>query len=173
MTTQSSPLTKALDVPKPITAKMAKKPTLTRQRQKVLDLLRAHQGALGAYEIAARLTDDSGRPIAPVTAYRALDYLCAKGLAHKLASRNAYMACHQHQHNHAHNHTPHAHHDEPIAFLICTSCAKVSEIDNANLGALLNQLCTAQNFQPSAVSLEISGLCGECKDADHTNATMP
>ena len=55
--------------------------------------------------------------LAPITVYRALDFLIEQRLVHRLATRNTYMPC------------PHEHRDAaPIAFLICRSCGGVDEV---------------------------------------------
>ena len=57
---------------------------------------------------------------APITVYRALDFLMANGLVHRIESRNAYLAC-------AHDHDAAA----LVAFLICERCGSVGEIPAA------------------------------------------
>ena len=58
---------------------------------------------------------DQGRP-APITVYRALDFLRDNGLVHRIESRNAFVAC---VHNHAGT--------DPVVFLICERCGAVGE----------------------------------------------
>ena len=69
---------------------------LTPMRRQVLEALLASHKPLGAYEIIERLADKR-RP-APITVYRALDFLRDNGLVHRIESRNAFVAC---VHNHA------------------------------------------------------------------------
>ena len=66
---------------------------LTAQRRRVLAIVAERHGAVGAYEILERLAEDEGRRPAPVTVYRALDFLIDQGLVHRVASLNAYVAC--------------------------------------------------------------------------------
>src|SRR5580658_8025848 len=70
---------------------------LTPMRRQVLEALLASHNPLGAYEIIERLADNNGRP-APITVYRALDFLRDNGFVHRIESRNAFMAC---GHNHS------------------------------------------------------------------------
>src|SRR5262249_11344265 len=70
---------------------------LTPTRRKVLAALRASHKPLGAYEIIDRLALKGPR-LAPITAYRALEFLRENGLVHRIESRNAFIAC-------VHNHT--------------------------------------------------------------------
>ena len=69
---------------------------LTPIRRHVLEALLASHKPLGAYEIIDRIAD-AHRP-APITVYRALDFLRDNGLVHRIESRNAFVAC---VHNHA------------------------------------------------------------------------
>jgi Fe2+ or Zn2+ uptake regulation protein len=54
---------------------------------------------------------------APITVYRALDFLMENGLVHRIESRNAFLAC-------AHDHDA----TSMVAFLICERCGSVGEI---------------------------------------------
>src|SRR5262245_21314553 len=70
---------------------------LTAQRRDVLECVARSHAAVGAYEVIERMADHGPRP-APITVYRALDFLVAHGLVHKIESRNAYVACsHSHE----------------------------------------------------------------------------
>src|SRR5437667_7634242 len=89
---------------------------LTAQRREVLACIAQSHAAAGAYEIIDRMASRGARP-APITIYRALDFLLAHGLVHKIESRNAYIAC------------SHSHEGSPPALLICESCGTVSELD--------------------------------------------
>src|SRR5262245_55859508 len=69
---------------------------LTPMRRKVLETLASSHKPLGAYEIIDAVAGSGPRP-APITIYRALDFLMANGLVHRIASKNAFLAC---GHNH-------------------------------------------------------------------------
>ena len=79
---------------------------LTPIRRNVLNALLASHRPLGAYDVLEELAHHAARP-APITVYRALDFLIANGLVHRIESRNAFIAC-------AHNHDQSA----AVAFLI-------------------------------------------------------
>jgi predicted transcriptional regulator len=64
---------------------------LTPMRRHVLEALLDSHRPLGVYEIIERLARH-GRP-APITVYRALDFLRDNGLVHRIESRNAFVAC--------------------------------------------------------------------------------
>src|SRR5438105_11892694 len=71
---------------------VARDQRLTATRRRVLEALTASHQPLGAYEIIDRLAASGPRP-APPTVYRALDFLVANGLVHRIESRNAFIAC--------------------------------------------------------------------------------
>jgi Fur family zinc uptake transcriptional regulator len=125
---------------------------LTPIRRKVLETLQATRGALGAYDLADALADEHGRRLAPITIYRALDFLIAQGLAHRLASRNAFVAC-------PHGHAP----EELVAFLICENCGEVEEQAAPGLAGALSQVLAGARFDPYFRVLEVSGCCARCR----------
>src|SRR5207248_3093509 len=88
-------------------------------RRQVLQALLSSHRPLGAYEVIEQLAKEASRP-APITVYRALDFLMANGLVHRIESRNAYLAC-------AHDHASAA----LVAFLICERCGTVGEVPAA------------------------------------------
>ena len=92
-------------------------------RRQVLQALLSSHRPLGAYEVIDELAKSMPRP-APITVYRALDFLMANGLVHRIESRNAFLAC-------AHDHDAAA----MVAFLICERCGSVGEIPAAAGGA--------------------------------------
>ncbi len=122
-------------------------------RRHVLQALLAGHRPLGAYEIIDALAKSMPRP-APITVYRALDFLMANGLVHRIESRNAFLACAQD-------------HDDTamVAFLICDRCGAVGEIPAAPLAKSLNAAARASGFAPKLSVLEISGLCAHCQKA--------
>lgn len=124
---------------------------LTPIRRDVLHALYATHRPLGAYDIAAALDRGSRKRLAAITVYRALEFLMDQGLVHRLASRNAFVAC-------PHGHGPH----DLVAFLICESCGGVDEISSQRLSGALASLIEAQGFRPRLQVLEISGLCAHC-----------
>jgi Fur family transcriptional regulator, zinc uptake regulator len=122
---------------------------LTPMRRKVLEVLAASHKPLGAYEIM----EDTGRPRpAPITVYRALDFLMTQGLVHRIASRNAFLAC-------VNNHASEA----LVAFLICENCGAVGEAAGAAVGQALSAAARQAGFTPKMSVVEISGLCGHCR----------
>jgi Fur family zinc uptake transcriptional regulator len=122
---------------------------LTPQRRDVLSCVAQSHAATGAYELIDRMAGHGARP-APITIYRALDFLLAHGLVHKIESRNAYVAC------------SHPHEGKPAALLICEGCGTVAELDAPESFAALTRGAEEQGFKASRTVVEMSGHCGHC-----------
>jgi Fur family zinc uptake transcriptional regulator len=129
----------------------ARKERLTPIRRQVLAaLLESHQ-PLGAYELIDRLAEGGSRP-APITIYRALDFLREQGLVHRIESRNAFIAC-------GHNHDS----GDPVVFLICETCGAVGEAASAAVAETIKTASRAAGFTPKTPVIEITGTCAHCK----------
>jgi Fur family transcriptional regulator, zinc uptake regulator len=124
---------------------------LTSLRRDVLGAVGESHRAAGAYEIIERLARSGPRP-APISIYRALEFLGDIGLVHRIESRNAFLAC-------AHDH------DETsmVAFLICDHCGSVGEIPAAPVAQSLNAAARASGFAPKLSVVEIAGTCAHCQ----------
>lgn len=125
---------------------------LTPIRRHVLSALLAGHRPLGAYDIIEHLAAHLPRP-APITVYRALDFLIANGFVHRIESRNAYLAC-------VHDHQPRS----LVAFLICERCGSVGEMPAAPLAGALAEAAGAAGFAPKLSVVEITGVCAHCRD---------
>ena len=66
---------------------------LTPTRATVLSILWQSHRPLGAYQVQDRLSKIMGKPTAPPTVYRAIEFLLRLGLIHRLPSLNAYIGC--------------------------------------------------------------------------------
>jgi Fur family transcriptional regulator, zinc uptake regulator len=122
-------------------------------RRQVLQALLSSHRPLGAYEVIDELAKSMPRP-APITVYRALDFLMENGLVHRIESRNAYLAC-------AHDHDTAA----MVAFLICDGCGSVGEIPAAPVAQGLNAAARLTGFAPKLSVVEITGTCAHCQKA--------
>ncbi len=122
-------------------------------RRQVLQALLSSHRPLGAYEIIDELARSMPRP-APITVYRALEFLMANGLVHRIESRNAYLAC-------AHDHDA----ASLVAFLICERCGSVGEIPAASVAQSLSSAARASGFAPKLSVVEITGTCAHCQKA--------
>ena len=126
---------------------------LTPVRHRVLEALLASHAPLGAYELIDRLAADGTRP-APITVYRALDFLREQGFVHRIESRNAFIAC-VHEHATA----------EPVVFLICEQCGAVGEAAGAAVADSIRSASRSAGFTPKTPVIEIFGTCAHCKRA--------
>jgi Fur family zinc uptake transcriptional regulator len=126
---------------------------LTKLRRQVLAVLASGHRPLGAYEIMDRLAAEGPRP-APITVYRALDFLMQNGLAHRLASRNAFLAC-------SHGHAP----SESVIFLICEHCGDVGEAGSNGVREAIGSTARDVGFSPRMPVIEVTGLCAHCRAA--------
>src|SRR6059058_1106765 len=122
-------------------------------RRQVLQALLSSHRPLGAYEVIDELGKSMPRP-APITVYRALDFLMENGLVHRIESRNAYLAC-------SHDHDAAA----MVAFLICERCGSVGEIPALPVAQGLNSAARATGFAPKLSVVEITGTCAHCQSA--------
>jgi len=131
----------------------SRKERLTPIRRRALEALLASHQPLGAYELIDRLAVRGTRP-APITVYRALDFLREQGLVHRIESRNAFFAC-------VHNHDS----SDPVVFLICEKCGTVGEAASAAVAETIKSASRAAGFSPKTPVIEISGICAHCKAA--------
>lgn len=122
---------------------------LTPVRRRVLEILLQDHRALRAYAILDKLREE-GFGSQPPVAYRALDFLVANGLAHKIERLNAFIACvHPGE-----THTP--------AFMICRACDAVAEAFSRPTRGALGDAARATGFRIEQTILEAEGLCPTC-----------
>jgi Fur family transcriptional regulator, zinc uptake regulator len=134
---------------------------LTPIRRQVLETLLASHKPLGAYDIIERLsgktsdnkTSGNKTRTAPITVYRALDFLRDNGLVHRITSRNAFVAC-------VHNHLS----DDLVVFLICERCGAVGEAPGGSVADALKASSRAAGFSPKSPMIEIAGICSHCRE---------
>lgn len=124
---------------------------LTPIRRRVLELVWSSHQPIGAYAILEKLKRE-GRSAAPPTAYRALEFLLARGLIHRIESLNAFIGCPE----------PGAAH--PVQFLICRRCGTTAELDDRKVDAALEKNAAARGFAVERRVIELSGLCRRCQD---------
>lgn len=130
----------------------ARSERLTPIRRQVLESLLSTHRPLGAYELIDRLAERGGRP-APITIYRALDFLLVQGLVHRIESRNAFVAC------------IHAHRTgDPVVFLLCDRCGAVGEVHSAAAANALKAAARAAGFTPKTPVIEVAGVCTNCRE---------
>ncbi len=125
---------------------------LTELRRRVLELVWRSHEPVGAYTVLEQLQRERGSA-APPTVYRALDFLLAQGLIHRLESLNAFIGCP----------IPERRHNSQ--FLICTGCGGVAEIDDARIDAAIARSAEHEGFAVERLTVELQGRCPACNAA--------
>ena len=124
---------------------------MTPPRRRVLELLLSAGEPVKAYDLIAAYGQD-GEAAKPPTVYRALEFLERRGLAHRIASISAYVAC------------AHAGPDHAAAFLICECCGATVEVA-AGAGPQLSGPAGDLGFVIRRATVEAHGLCAQCRPA--------
>ncbi len=119
-------------------------------RRAVFELVLSAGGPVTAYELLERLRAGH-RGATPATVYRALEFLLAARLVHKVESLSAFIPCiDDEQHDHA------------AQFFICARCGAVAEIEDRAVAQSLAQAAERLGFLVSASMVEVSGVCAAC-----------
>ena len=129
---------------------------LTEIRRSVLSLVIGAGGPVGAYALLDRLKAERANA-APVTVYRALDFLQSNGLIHKIERLNAFIACTEKGDHH--------HHEHSVQFLICRTCGTVSEMEDTGITTAVSRAAGKTGFRPDHATVEVEGMCGDCAAA--------
>ncbi len=125
---------------------------LTPQRRRVYELLVEADEPITAYELLHRLGGEGGPP-APPTVYRALEFLQAHGLVHRLASHHRYVAC-DHPEDDRHG----------GLFLVCSRCGSAREVNDERVAHTVVRSAQEAGFAlESAVLPEVEGVCPACR----------
>jgi Fur family transcriptional regulator, zinc uptake regulator len=125
--------------------------SLTPLRKRVLELLLDQHGPAKAYDLLPLI--DADKAAKPPTIYRALDFLVRMGLAHRIESLNAFVAC-----------------DvgacaRSTIFLICEKCGGAEEFDAGHALIDLADAAKKDGFSIRRTMIEASGLCAQCQAA--------
>lgn len=132
---------------------------LTPLRQQVLELVWQSHKPLGAYLLMDMLAEIATRPIAPPTVYRALDFLLAQGLVHRINGLNAYVGCQAPSQEHQSH------------FLICRLCGVAVELDAGVLTLNIQLAGRKAGFSVESHSVEVMGTCPGCAQ-EHRKLTL-
>ena len=131
----------------------------TEQRRHVLQALLESHVPASAYDVIERIAGQGAharsKRLAPISVYRALEFLTANNFAHRIESMNAYVACDR------------GDDCEPRAtlFLICDTCGAAAEAPSDALGSLIGREAGERGFSPRRPVLEVRGLCARCRAA--------
>ncbi|AXY21878.1 MULTISPECIES: Fur family transcriptional regulator [Komagataeibacter] len=131
---------------------------LTDIRRLALGLVLASDRPLGAYELLEQIRISRGRPVAPPTVYRALDFLLEQGLIHKIERLSAFVGC---RHMLESGHACHGH-VHAAQFLICSQCGRVTELDDPHIVRALLEVTRARGFSVRQTTIEAEGICAAC-----------
>jgi len=123
---------------------------LTPRRREVLKIIARSHRPLGAYDVLAALGRAGRGTPKPPTVYRALEFLLAQGLVHRIDSRNAFVACFRPARAHR------AH------FFLCEICGCASEVHSEDLGHALGACARDAGFTVKRETVEIIGKCRNC-----------
>jgi Fur family zinc uptake transcriptional regulator len=123
---------------------------LTPHRRRVLEVVAAGHRAIGAYDIISRLSIVGGYAPAPISIYRALEFLLQQSLVHRVESLNAYVAC------------PSAGSLHAAQFLICRGCGTVAEMKSPVIEDAIAVGTESAGFAVIAPIVEIAGICQSC-----------
>lgn len=124
---------------------------LTPVRQRVLEMIWDSHKPATAYELLGRLRDEKANA-EPPTVYRALEFLLANNLVHRIESLNAFIGCDQPRERHV------------SQFMICDRCERVAELaDTSSLDAAVSELARNLDFDVRDQTVEITGLCKACR----------
>lgn len=126
---------------------------LTPARRRVLELLMQAGQPVKAYDLISAFGESEGPGAGaakPPTVYRALEFLERQGLAHRIESLSAYVACSGAAGDHA------------AAFLLCDCCGRTEEIA-APVDEALRRLAAEAGYSIETVAIEAHGLCAACR----------
>lgn len=130
---------------------------LTEVRRRVLELVWHSHAPVGAYALLESLGRE-GFCAAPPTVYRALDFLLAHGLIHRIERLNAFMGC-------SRPGVPHA-----GQFLLCTGCGAAAELNDPAIDESIKAAAARLGFTLSGQTVEADGLCPGCQHKEHSVA---
>ncbi len=126
---------------------------MTPLRQRALAALWRAGRPMGAYALRETLSEEIGRALTASTIYRMLDCLCAQGVATRVESRNAFVAC------------AHPEDDHACVLFVCERCGQSTEVENKKLERLLACDAESLGFTIKHHIVELSGFCAGCQDA--------
>lgn len=132
-----------------VTAAASDPAKLAPNHAKVYDALRDGARPMTAYELIDAVR--AGGISAPPTVYRALNKLIDLGLAHRLESLNAFVAC-----SHDDDHRSGA------VFMICDTCGETREVVDRSLEQHLRQASGEHAFHMAQATVELRGHCAGC-----------
>jgi Fur family zinc uptake transcriptional regulator len=123
---------------------------LTPVRRRVLELILSSDQPMGAYALLGELQRGRGK-LGPPTVYRALEFLLAHKLIHKVETSSAFIACVDIEHPHE------------SQFMICDDCGATEELHDEDIVRSLRRLGERRGFAVERQIVEAHGLCPACR----------
>lgn len=120
-------------------------------RREVFTLLQRHPQGIKAYDLLELIRTQKPNA-SPPTVYRALNFLVAQGLAHKISCLNLFIACDQ---------TCHKPNDTGL-FLICPECGSVTELHDDDTSQELHKALVAAGYRLDRSVMEVGAVCPSC-----------
>lgn len=105
--------------------------------------------ATKAYDLIAAF-NRNGRPTAPPTVYRALDFLVELGLVHRIETANTFLACQT------------GGHANSVELLICDCCGRTEDVDLNEREAIEDE-AVRRGFALAGAVVELHGTCPRCR----------
>lgn len=130
---------------------------LTPFREAVLQQIACCPQPLGAYDIAARLSGELGKAVAPNSVYRVLDVLIACDVVRRVESKQAYCLA-----------------DPSVGpgsiLLMCEGCGSVEAVEASGIEDAVNQQTKAAHFRAVRKVIEVTGICQSGDEAGQGDA---
>jgi Fur family transcriptional regulator, zinc uptake regulator len=128
------------------------RPRVTANRRRVLECILDSDRPVSAYAVLRRLRAEHPKA-APLSVYRALDFLLRHGLIDRIELLNAYVARRD------------GGQDSDRQLLVCTVCGQVDEFHDDAIAARLRQHSSEHGFRIERQVVELSGICTHCERA--------
>lgn len=136
--------------------------SVTKLREQVLDIVLGMNGVIKAYHVLGQMQQQSRSPVAPPTAYRALDFWAEHGVLHKIPAVNGYILCSHVQHEcSADCHEVDGHHSAFV--LVCTQCGAVDEQSMSTQWVALRARLADSGFALNEEHIVLTGICAKCQ----------
>ncbi|MBP7339668.1 MAG: transcriptional repressor [Niveispirillum sp.] len=119
----------------------------------MLSLLCSQPRPVSAYQVIGLMECQMGHRLKPASMYRILDFLVRNGLAVRIESRNAYVAC------------AHPEWGRTDVFLLCDGCERAVAIPIPELTRVIEMDTAAIGFAVSRPVMEMHGTCATCREA--------
>jgi Fur family transcriptional regulator, zinc uptake regulator len=126
---------------------------VTANRRRVLECILHSEHPMSAYAVLRRLRTERPKA-APLSVYRALDFLFRHGFVARIELLNSYVARLNRRQDREHQ------------ILVCTACGLIEEIGDHAIADRLRRLAQKRGFRIDRQVVEVSGVCARCKEIE-------